>query len=430
MFGKNYKWFVVALLWFVCFFNYADRVAIFSVFPILKREMGLSDVQLGIVGGAFMWVYAGLSIFAGLVGDRFNRKTLIIGGLIFWSLITIATAISTQYWHLVLFRALEGFGEAFYFPASMALVSDYHGPDTRSKALSIHQSSVYAGTIGGGAVAGAMAEPYGWWSSFVLFGSLGIILGVFLLVLLREPKRGQSEARTEHEATDHTGLNLKQPGVINSLVEILTTPMAIILIMVFIAANFVASTLLTWLPTYLYNKFSLSLANAGLSGTMYIQLASMLGAIVGGVLADRLVKKFKGGRMMAQSIGLICGIPFLFLTGWATSMLPVIIGLVGVGFCKGIYDSNIWASLYDVVRPANRATAVGVGNTLGWIGGGLAPVFFAAAFQKYGMGTTISAYSFIYLFAGLLLIFGIKSFMGSHKSSPPPLATGKIQPEG
>src|SRR5438105_408281 len=93
---SGYKWLVVAMLWFVCFFNYADRQAIFSVFPLLKLEMGLSDVQLGIVGSSFMWVYAGFGSMAGLIGDRLQRKTLIISGLVFWSLITIATALSTN----------------------------------------------------------------------------------------------------------------------------------------------------------------------------------------------------------------------------------------------------------------------------------------------------------------------------------------------
>src|SRR6185295_1958258 len=127
------------MLWFVCFFNYADRQAIFSVFELLKSEMNLSDVQLGIVGASFMWVYAIFGPVAGLIGDRLKRKHLIIGGLVFWSLITIATALSTKYSHLVFFRALEGFGEAFYFPASMSMLSDYHGSETRSRAMSIHQ---------------------------------------------------------------------------------------------------------------------------------------------------------------------------------------------------------------------------------------------------------------------------------------------------
>ena len=129
--NSAYKWWLVAMLWFVCFFNYADRQAIFSVFPLLGREMNLSDVQLGIVGSAFTWVYAGASGFAGWVGDRFSRKTVVLGGLIAWSLITVATALSTQYAHLVIFRGLEGLGEAFYFPASMALISAFHGSDER-----------------------------------------------------------------------------------------------------------------------------------------------------------------------------------------------------------------------------------------------------------------------------------------------------------
>src|SRR5262245_49700822 len=128
-----YRWAVVAMLWFVCLFNYADRQAIFSVFDPIKEEMKLDDVQLSFVGSAFMYVYALALPFAGLVGDRVSRKTLILGGLLFWSLVTMATAWCTEYWHLVLVRALEGLGEAFYFPASMSLISDYHGKATRSR---------------------------------------------------------------------------------------------------------------------------------------------------------------------------------------------------------------------------------------------------------------------------------------------------------
>src|SRR2546429_7711374 len=85
---STYRWLVVAMLWFVCLFNYADRQAIYSVFPLLKSQMQLTDIQLGIVGGSFMWVYAAALPFAGIIGDLFPRKTLILGGLIFWSLIT------------------------------------------------------------------------------------------------------------------------------------------------------------------------------------------------------------------------------------------------------------------------------------------------------------------------------------------------------
>ena len=128
-----YRWAVVGMLWLVCLLNYADRQAIFSVFKPLEAEMGIDKVKQGVVGSAFMWFYAAALPFAGLVGDRVNRKWLILGGLAFWSLITLLTALSTEYWHLVAFRALEGFGEAFYMPASLSLIGDYHDPRTRSR---------------------------------------------------------------------------------------------------------------------------------------------------------------------------------------------------------------------------------------------------------------------------------------------------------
>lgn len=406
----NYKWLVVAMLWFVCFFNYADRQAIFSVFEPIKSEMGLSDAQLGIIGASFMWVYAAAAPLAGLIGDRFKRKTLILGGLIFWSFITIATAFSKNYTHLVICRALEGFGEAFYFPASMALMSDYHGQQTRSRAMAIHQSSVYAGTIAGGSVAGIMADHYGWRSSFYLFGWFGVLLGIVLLLLLKEPIRGQSEALTGGGQT-HLSLDLAQPHLFGSIAEILKTPMVRILILVFVGANFVAMIFLTWMPTYLKRTFQMSLSMAGVSATIYLQIASVLGVITGGILADHLRQKHAGGRMMAQTLGLLAGVPFIFLTGWTISVSVLVLAMIGFGYFKGLYDANIWASLHDVVRPERRATAVGLMNCVGWLGGGAGSSLIGLAAPVFGMSICLSANSLIYFCVGLLMAFGIRAYM-------------------
>ncbi len=407
----NYKWLVVAMLWFVCFFNYADRQAIFSVFEPIKTEMGLSDAQLGIVGASFMWVYAAAAPLAGLIGDRFKRKTLILGGLIFWSLITVATAFSKNYTHLVICRALEGFGEAFYFPASMSLVSDYHGRDTRSRAMSIHQSSVYAGTIAGGSVAGVMADHFGWRSSFYLFGWFGVALGIVLLFFLKEPQRGQAEETEGVRIEERNSAISNRANVGTEIAAILKTPMVWILILVFVGANFVAMIFLTWMPTYLKRTFQMSLSMSGVSATIYLQIASVLGVITGGILADRLAKKHSGGRMMAQSIGLIAGVPFIFLTGWTLSIPVLVLAMIGFGYFKGMYDANIWASLHDVVKPERRATAVGLMNSIGWLGGGAGAYVIGVAAPVLGMSACLSANSIVYLVVGLLLIFGIRVFM-------------------
>src|SRR5881392_553204 len=147
-FSPRYKWWVVFMLWFICFFNYADRQALSGVAPKLKEEFGFTNDALGLIGSAFMWVYAAAAPLAGFIGDRFRRKDLILGGCLFWSFVTVMTGWCGKLWQFVSVRALEGFGETFYFPASMSLVSDYHSP-TRSRAMSLHQSSVYIGTIAG-----------------------------------------------------------------------------------------------------------------------------------------------------------------------------------------------------------------------------------------------------------------------------------------
>jgi MFS family permease len=389
-----YKWLVVAMLWFVCLFNYADRQAVFSVFPLLKTEMNLSDVELGIVGSAFMWMYALALPLAGLVGDRLSRKTLILGGLLFWSGITLATALATEYWHLVLFRALEGFGEAFYFPASMALISEYHGPETRSRAMALHQSSVYAGTIAGGSLAGLLADHYGWRSGFVVFGMLGVWLGLVLIRLLKEPTR-----RPDLSPYVNTPADIGE-----TILDIFTTGRVLVLMAVFVGANFVASIFLTWMPSFLHDKFGMSLSMAGFSATAYLQVASVLGALSGGVLADRLARNHRGGRMLTQGIGLMLGVPFIFVTGQTQSVQVLVLAMIGFGYCKGLYDANIWASLYDVVKPERRASALGFMNSIGWVGGAVAPVAIAAASESYGMSDCISATSQIYLFLGVLLL--------------------------
>ena len=190
-----YPWLVVGLLWFCGFFNYADRQAVYSVFPLLKSEFHLDNEQLGMLGSAFMLVYAVTSPFSGYTVDLLSRRLLIGLGLAFWSLICAATALSRSFVQLVLLRGAEGLGEAFYFPASMSVLADYHGPRTRSRAMSIHQTSVYLGNGRRAVLAGYLGQHYGWRSPFWALGLAGLAYAVFLGTLPGrtgpQPGRGQ-----------------------------------------------------------------------------------------------------------------------------------------------------------------------------------------------------------------------------------------------
>jgi MFS family permease len=401
---SSYKWWVVFMLWFVCFLNYADRQAISAIFPKLEQEFGFSKTQLGLIGSAFMWVYAAGAPLAGVIGDRVRRKDLILGGCLFWSFVTIVTSKCVNLWQFIVVRASEGFGETFYFPASMSLVSDYHTPGTRSKALSFHQSSVYVGTVAGSWIAALLAQNFGWRSGFYLFGGAGMVLAVVLYFLLREPRRGQSELQASSSP-------LPPLAVRECLRLVLVNRTANLLMLAFVGANFVATIFLLWAPTFLYEKFHFSLATAALLATLFVQLASAVGAPMGGMAADWLARRMSGGRMLVQAFGLLSGAGFVFYVGATTHVSTLLVTMVCFGFCKGLYDSNIFASLYDTVEPRARSTAAGFMNAIGWAGGALGPVAvgYFATHGKFGsavanMSHAISWAAGVYIVAGLILV--------------------------
>ena len=402
--SARYKWWVVFMLWFVCFFNYADRQAIFAVFPALKREFGFDPMELGLIGSAFMWVYAFGAPAAGIICDRYRRKNLILGGCLFWSFVTVTTGWCSKLWHFITVRALEGFGETFYFPASMSLISDYHDGRTRSRALSFHQSSVYLGSILGSWVGAWFAEHLGWRYGFYVFGGLGMALAAGLFLFLREPRRGQADAAGAHAAAQCEPGKALPIGA--TLRVIFRSPVVPLLMLTFVAANFVATIFLTWTPTFLVEKFGFRLASAGLSGTVFIHLASAASVPLAGLLADRLTRRFAGGRMLVQGAGLLAGAGFVVIVGQTGDQATLVLAMTGFGFCKGFYDSGIFASLFDAIEPRARGTAAGLMNTVGWGGGALGPVFVGWA-SKYGdRPTEVENMSAAIAFGGIVYLVG------------------------
>jgi MFS family permease len=411
--GKRdfYPWIAVLLLWCICFFNYADRLAIFSVFPVLETEFHFTKTQLGAIGAAFTWVYAAASPLAGAIGDRFPRKSVILGGLVVWSAITGLTGVCGSYWHFIAVRGAEGLGEAFYFPASMAYIADYHGSKTRSRATSIHQTSLYIGTIFGGVLAGWMATKYGWRAPFVILGIAGVVLAAILQLVMRAaPLR---TANNSHESPLVTyGAFLK---------TLRTNRTAILIILAFFGANMVNAVFLTWMPTFLKEKFKLDLTLAGLGATVFIQLACFAGAIAGGQLADRWATRQPDGRIRLKAIATLIGAPFIWFCGTSLNPWMLIAAMVAFGFCKGLYDANLTPAYYDVIPAESRSSATGLMNLIGFIGAGLGSIAIGVAVDAgIPMSIAIGATGGIYiLIAGILwLASGTKALADIQRASP------------
>ncbi|SEF77163.1 Predicted arabinose efflux permease, MFS family [Bryocella elongata] len=399
----NNRWLVVFMLWTVCFLNYADRQAIFVVFPLFEREFSLNNFYLGVLSASFMGTYAITGPLAGWACDRLPRRNLVIGALVLWSAMTALSSLAHTYTQLLLGIAMAGVGEAFYFPSAMSLISDYHAVDTRSRAMAFHQSGVYAGSIIGGWLAGVLGQRIGWRIGFRGFGGAGILLGLLLYLLLREPPRGLSDP--------NVGPIPRGGGFWQSLCDLAANRIARLLVVVFIGANFVAMVFTVWMPTYLFTRFHLSLSVAGLSGTAYMQIASILGVILGGIAADSGVRHGSGPgatRMRVQAMGLLCAVPALCLSGWATRVAYVLAAMVGFGLCKGVYEASLWASLHDVVPIEQRGSSVGLMNSLGWLGAAGAQLLVGYASERFSMGACLSATAIIYFCIAVTLLYSAR----------------------
>jgi MFS family permease len=177
-------WILVGLLWAVAVLNYLDRQLVANMARPIKSDLDIRDAQFGLFSTVFLLVYGICSPFAGYLADRVGRKPVIITSLALWSVATLLTGYVTEYWQMITARVLLGVSEAFYMPAAVALIVDYHAGRTRSRATGLHLSGVYVGSVLGG-LGGWFAEEHGWRFAFRLFGAVGVFYALVLVVVLR-----------------------------------------------------------------------------------------------------------------------------------------------------------------------------------------------------------------------------------------------------
>ena len=363
------KWLLVALLWGVALLNYLDRQVIFSLFPLLERDLHASSFELGLISTVFLWTYGLLSPFGGYLADRWGRVRIILASLIVWSAATWFTGQAHSMSAMLLARGLMGVSEAFYLPAALALIADWHGPSSRSLATGIHQSGLYTGLILGGAWGGWMGEHSGWRPVFSILGCVGAIYFVILALVLRRIPSARG-------GSDFGG----------SLATLLRTPGFLLLTLAFTAMAIANWLTYTWLPLFLYERFHMSLSGAGFSATFYIQAASYAGVVAGGVASDRLALRVPRARIYCQVAGLAIAAPFLALLSATASHGVLIAALITFGLGRGLFDCNTMPILRDIAAPTLSATGYGVFNFAGCLVGGAGAAIAGALKQQLGLG--------------------------------------------
>ena len=363
---STYAWLVVALLVPVALLNYLDRQMLAAMKFSLMTDIPdiRSEANWGAILALFKWTYACLSPVGGYLSDRFSRRHVIAVSLVVWSAITWATGQVTTYDQLLLTRAVMGISEAFYIPAALALIADYHRGHTRSRAVGLHQMGMYVGVIIGGFSGYAADQPgLGWRWMFDICGLVGLVYAVPLFLMLRNAPPAES-------ASQPGG-----PSPVQALRELLANRSFRLMVLYFTLPAMAGWIVRDWMPAILKTEFGIGQGQAGVSATLYWMVAAIFAALAGGWLADRWMRHTDRGRIYTSAIGMLVIVVAVVGVGYSprTGMLSVAIGfLILFGLGWGLFDANNMPILCQITRPQLRATAYGLMNLVSISCGGLA----------------------------------------------------------
>ncbi len=355
-------WLVVLLLCFIGALNYLDRTMITTMNASITQTMPMTKGQFGLLTSVFLWTYAAFSPFAGFLADRFRRSQVIVASLLVWSLVTWLTGFVQTFEQLLATRAMMGISEACYYPAALAMISDYHQGKTRSLATGVHEVGV---TLGAslGFLGGMIGEKYHWSVAFSLFGWIGIGYAVLLFFVLKDHRPECTTIETRNQAT--------RPALAEGLRHLFGQRSFLQLIAFWGLLGIVGWMILGWLPVFYREKFQLSQSVAGLYATGYLYPASMAGVLVGGFLADRWSLRNVRARILVPALGLAVAAPGIFIAGYST-ILPVTVAFFMVyAFTRAFTDANLMPVLCLIAAPQYRATGYGVLNMFACLVGGL-----------------------------------------------------------
>lgn len=395
---KPFQWELLIILWFAFFLNQADRQIFNVTLPLIRGDIKLTDTEFGLIAASLIWTYGLLVPIAGFLGDIFPRRNILAFCICFWSISTFFTGFASGLIPFILLLGVAtGGGEAFYAPSANAMLSERY-KENRAFALSIHQTALYTGIILSGILAGYIGENFGWRRSFNVFGAAGVLLS---LVFLWRVKPAAVELKSKSLSVAHS---------VKEALSVFHKPTVILLTLAFGCMVFVNVGYLTWMPLYLVEQYGMSVTYAGFSSLIYHHIGAFLGVMVGARLSDKLAGKDPKKRLVIQSVALFGGAPFIFLMGFTNNQIITFGALAVFGFMRGVYDSNIFASLYEVVKPSIRSSATGFMLMFAFLMGAFAPLILGILKPTLGLAASFSSLSIFYTLGAGFIFLAVKFF--------------------
>ena len=364
---SNYKWVVLMLVSIAYFLAQGTRLIYSAVLPQIKADFsasGVTDAQLGLISSVFTLVF-GLSMpFAGLVADLFNRKRVLVFGAFLFAVGIFVSGFAAGLGMLFIsYGIINSIGQSLMPPCNTSLISQYHD-ETRGTAFSIYQTAIYVGIVVCSVVSGYLAQlgEGGWRYAFWIFGAIAVLWAVVIAIFLKDTPQASSDNKV--------GLD----SVKEALQAFLKKPSSLILMAGLGCYFFVTYAFKAWAPIFMIRSFpEMETTQAVFHGVFWFYLGAFFGVTLGGRLSDALKIRRPGIRFEVEFVGLALCIPFILMMAFVHSLPLMILAILMFGFATGVYDSNIYAALFDVINPRFRAVGTGLFGCGGCIVGAFGP---------------------------------------------------------
>ncbi len=390
-------WVLVGLLWFAFVLNYADRQVIFSLFPVLKAQLGFTNSQLGLTASIFLWIYGSCSGFAGQLSDWFSRRTMILTSLLLWSASTVLSGLAQAPNLLLVSRGLVGLTESLFVPAATALTVGAHDLASRSRAMAVFYTGQLAGLVFGGWYGGFLAERYNWRLAFFSLGLAGIVYMVPLGLFLRRVPESREDVRPA--ARGHL-----------DFLALLRVPMFRFLCLSFPLYSCVYWLMFAWLPSFLFERFHLTLSEAGFYATAYLQTTSFIGLLGGGFLGDWLFRRTRAARLWLLCGSMLASAPWVYVLGNSGSLVMAKFAAAAFGLGLGVFMSSLNVAACDIVPASSHGAAVGLVNMIGAPCSGLLSLFGGVMKDSVGLSRILEFGAGMGITAALILAYGIRQY--------------------
>ncbi len=426
----HYKWRALALLWVAFFLQQGTRQIFGATLTSIQGSLGASAAGIGMIATVFTFIY-GLSVpFAGIAADLFNRKWMVVSGVFVFCLgIFVSGFVTSLALLLVTYGILNGFGQSFYYPSATSIIGELH-KETRATALSILQMGLYTGIIGCSVASGWLAEggANGWRIPFWVFGGIGVFWALVLAVGLRnrhledDDRINKIDMIREDNPDSHVNpVEGQKPTLREAALVFLGNPSALLLaaglgMMIYVDVGFK-----TWMPSHLSDTFELSKGSAALNAVLWHYIGAFVGVSLGARISDRLVKSRPSVRMETNIAGLAIAVPFIAWMAYAPSLLTCGIAMALFGVFRGVYDSNLMASLFDIIPQRYHASGAGIMLSCAFVFGSTSPLVLGIMKDRFASSAGIASLAAFYLLgAVLILVARLRSYAkrGEDAASP------------